>query len=108
MYGGPLVAGQTTLAWLGPNGASVDLPPVRVRAGGYRFLPDGKGLVFRPTDAAPDFWLLDLGTKTTRQLTHLTDRGGRIQTFDVVPDGKAIVFDRVQESSDIVLIDWPK
>jgi Tol biopolymer transport system component len=55
VYGGPLVAGQTALAWLRPNGASVDLPPVRVRAGGYRFLPDGKGLVFRPTDAAPDF-----------------------------------------------------
>ena len=44
---------------------------------------------------APDFWLLDLATKTTRQLTHLSDRG-RIQTFDIVPDGKAIVFDRIR------------
>jgi Tol biopolymer transport system component len=106
-YGGPLVAGQTALAWVGPNGASVDLPPVRVRAGGYRFLPNGKGLVFRPTDAAPDFWVLDLATKTTRQLTHLSDRGGRIQTFDVVPDGTAIVFDRIRENADIILIDLP-
>ena len=108
VYGGPLVAGQTALTWVRPDGAAVDLPPVRVRAGGYRFLPNGKGLVFRPTDAAPDFWLLDLATKTTRQLTHLSDRGGRIQTFDVVPDGKAIVFDRVRENSDIVLIDLAK
>ena len=108
VYGGPLVAGQTALAWVRPDGTSVDLPPVRVRAGGYRFLPDGKGLVFRPTGAAPDFWLLDLATKTTRQLTHLSDRGGRIQTFDIVPDGKAIVFDRIRENSDIVLIDLPK
>jgi len=69
---------------------------------------DVKALVFRPTDAAPDFWLLDLATKTTRQLTHLGDRGGRIQTFDVVPDGKAIVFDRIRENSDIVLIQLPK
>jgi serine/threonine protein kinase/WD40 repeat protein len=107
-YGGPLVAGQTALTWARPDGTSVDLPAVRVRAGGYRFVPDGKGLVFRPTDAAPDFWLLDLATKTTRQLTHLSDRGGRIQTFDVVPDGKAIVFDLIRENSDIVLIDLPK
>jgi Tol biopolymer transport system component len=108
VYGGPLVAGQTALTWVGPNGDSVDLPAVRVSAGGYRFLPDGKGLVFRPTAAAPDFWLLDLATKTTRQLTHLSDRGGRIQTFDVVPDGKAIVFDRIRENADVVLIQLPK
>ena len=107
-YGGPLVAGQTALTWARPDGTSVDLPAVRVRAGGYRFLPDGKGLVFRPTDAAPDFWLLDLARKTTRQLTHLSDRGGRIQTFDITPDGKEIVFDRIRENSDIVLIDLPK
>jgi Tol biopolymer transport system component len=106
-YGGPLVAGQTALAWVRPDGSSVDLPPVRVRAGGYRFLPDGKGLVFRPTDTAPDFWLLDLVAKTTRQLTRLSDRG-RIQTFDIAPDGKAIVFDRIRENSDIVLIDLQK
>jgi Tol biopolymer transport system component len=108
VYGGPLVAGQTALTWARPDGTSVDLPAVRVRAGGYRFLPHGKGLVFRPTDASPDFWLLDVATKTTRQLTHLSDRGGRIQTFDITPDGKGIVFDRIRENSDIVLIDLPK
>ena len=58
MHGGP-VAGQTALAWVRPDGTAVDLPPVRVRAGGYRFLPDGKGLVFQPTGPSPDFWLLD-------------------------------------------------
>jgi hypothetical protein len=31
----------------------------------------------------------------------------RIQSFDITPDGKQIVFDRVRENSDIVLIDIP-
>jgi Tol biopolymer transport system component len=106
-YGGPLVAGQTTLGWVRPDGTSVDLPPVRVRPGGYRFLPNGQGLVFQPTAPAPDFWLLDLASKATRQLTRLGDRG-RIQTFDIAPDGNAIVFDRIRENSDIVLIELPK
>ena len=74
MYGGALVAGQTTLAWVRPDGTAVDLPPLRVRQGGYRFLPDSKGLVFQPSGPSPDFWLLDLAAKTTRRLTHLSDQ----------------------------------
>jgi Tol biopolymer transport system component len=107
VYGGPLVAGQTALGWVRPDGTSVDLPPIRVRPGGYRFLPNGKGLVFQPTGPSPDFWLLDLAAKTTRQLTHLSYRG-RTQAFDIMPDGTAIVFDRIGQNSDIVLIDLPK
>ena len=106
-YGGPLVAGQTALAWVRPDGTPANLPSLRVRPGGYRFLPDGNALVFQPTGPAPDFWLLNLVAKTTRQLTHLSDRG-RIQTFDIAPDGTAIVFDRIRENSDIVLIELPK
>ena len=51
---------------------------------------------------ARNFWLLDLATKTTRQLSDLadeTDRGD-IGTFDVTPDGKQIIFDRRSDNSE--------
>jgi hypothetical protein len=42
-----------------------------------------------------------------RRAPELTDlRPGRAtHSFDVTPDGKRIVFDRVQENSDVVLIE---
>ena len=51
-----------------------------------------------------DFWLLDLKTQQSRLLTRLANSGS-MRTFDVTPDGKQIVFDRLRENSDIVLID---
>jgi hypothetical protein len=41
-----------------------------------------------------------------RQLTNL-GREFVIRDFDVAPEGSAIIFDDVQESSDIVLADLP-
>ena len=52
------------------------------------------------------FWLLDLSAKTTRQLTRLDNRGA-MRSFDITPDGKQIVFDRLKDNSDIVLIELP-
>ena len=67
----------------------------------------GKALVFmRGFTGGQDFWLLDLTTNKTRLLAHLNNAGA-MQTFDVTPDGKQIVFDRLRENSDIVLIDLP-
>ena len=56
------------------------------------------------TNPQQDFWLLDLSTMQDRQLTRLNDPG-TINTFDITPDGKRIVFDRLSEDSDIVLIE---
>ena len=54
-----------------------------------------------------DFWVLDLSSKKTRQIARLTPRADK-HAFDITPDGKQIVFDRVSETSDIVLIDLPR
>jgi hypothetical protein len=54
-----------------------------------------------------DFWLLDLASRESRQLTRFSNQGA-LRTFDITPDGKTIVFDRARQNSDIVLIDLPK
>jgi Tol biopolymer transport system component len=107
VYAGPFVIGQVELLGVRPDGTPVVLPPVKVRQGGYRFLPHSKSLVYLPMVRSLDFWLLDLATKNQRQLTRLSDQG-MLQTFDVTPDGKQILFDRSRENSNIVLIDLPK
>ena len=60
-----------------------------------------------PTFSRGTSGLLDLATKKTHRLAHLGDYGA-VSVFDITPDGKGIVFDRLRDNSDIVLIDLPK
>jgi Tol biopolymer transport system component len=110
VYIGEFVSSQELLRGVRPDGTTVELPEIRVSSEGERarFLPDGKGLVYMQGPlGSQDFWLLDLATKKTRPLTHLANTA-RMRTFDVMPDGKQIVFDRLRNNSDIVLIDLPR
>ena len=105
VYGGPVVGGRVPLLGVRPNGTPFELPDLRTGiGGGHRFLPDGKGLVYLARTQSRDFWLLDLATNRTRALTRLSNPGV-VSAFDITPDGKAIVFDRLRDNSDIVLID---
>jgi len=54
-----------------------------------------------------DFWLLDLASMKSRPLTRLQNRA-TMRTFDVTSDGKEIVFDRLRENSQVVMIDLPR
>lgn len=55
--------------------------------------------MYVPRSQPRDFWLLDFASNKTHALTRLSDRG-RIKTFDITPDGKGIVFDRIRQNSD--------
>jgi Tol biopolymer transport system component len=72
-----------------------------------RFLPGRRALlVLRGEIEHKNLWLIDLDNGTERQLTNL-ERDFNVRDFDVSPDGREIVLDRLQEHSDLVLIDAP-
>ena len=109
VYAGPQAyAGLSRVLGIRPDGAPVEMPLVEVfiRGERVRFFPDGKGLIYMKssTNFRVDFWFLDLATMQERQLTRLDD-AGTISTFDITPDGTRILFDRLRDNSDIVLID---
>jgi serine/threonine protein kinase/Tol biopolymer transport system component len=110
VYAGTNVRSFAPLLAVRPDGTAVRLPEISVRRLGARarFLPDGKGLIYmQGLLASQDFWLLDLTTMKSRRLTKLENRAA-MPTFDIAPDGKQIVFDRVRDNSDVLLIDLPK
>ena len=107
VYTGANVSVDAPLLAIRADGTNVELPAIRLRVEGkrYRFLPNGLALVYAQGPfPAQDFWLLDLATKKSRQLSRFNNSAAT-QSFDVTADGKQIVFDRVRENSDIVLID---
>jgi serine/threonine protein kinase len=109
VYTGAVVGVTGPLLMVRENGTSVEAPSIQVRTGmRYRFLPGKQQLVYLPGSqvARENFMLLDLSTKSNRQLSNFDTRLTR--TFDITPDGKQIVFDRLREKSDIVLIDLAK
>jgi Tol biopolymer transport system component len=66
-------------------------------------MPDGK-LVVLGKGANYEFWMLDLTTGQQNQLTTFRSTDA-IESFDISPDGKTIVFDRVRQNADIYTID---
>jgi hypothetical protein len=50
--------------------------------------------------------MIDIKTGRERQLTDL--KGYVLTSFDVSPDGKQIVFDRLRDNADIVMFELPR
>ena len=90
-----------------PDGKARALPELWVPRGGdrYRFTPDGsKVVLLLEEDGRQNFWSYDLRSGARRQLTELA-QDAAIRSFDVSRDGKQIIFDRIRDNADIVLIE---
>jgi Tol biopolymer transport system component/DNA-binding winged helix-turn-helix (wHTH) protein len=90
-----------------PEGKSRALPDLWVPRGGdrYRFAPGGASVVLLlEEDGRQNFWLYDVASGARRQLTDLA-QDTAIRSFDVSRDGTQIIFDRIRDNSDVVLIE---
>jgi Tol biopolymer transport system component/predicted Ser/Thr protein kinase len=111
VYTGPVSGPVGPLLMIRPDGTRIESPSIRVRVNTehYRFVPGRRQLVYIPTPTQIDpelFWMLDLDTMKSRKLSNIDLRRTN-RTFDITPDGKQIVFDRLRDNSDIVLIELP-
>ena len=110
IYSGADVATTFALKAVAADGSPYPLPDLVLSRGARRvaFLGADDALVMLKGDISyKELWVRDLKTGRERQLTAL-GRGFTIGDFDISPDGRELVFDRVRDESDIVLIDRPK
>lgn len=89
------------------DGSTSPVPGLTLSRGSRRmvFLPGSRALVvLRGEIEHKNLWSIDLDTGPERQLTHFPP-DFTVRDFDISPDGRDIVVERVDEESDIVLIE---
>ena len=114
IYSEQHVSGSFIVKTMTPDGAPVVVPAVASLGSRfplafgtpYRFMPGGKTLItLQGTAPNQNFFGLDLETGEQRQLTSFDlKNGSAVQDFDISPDGKRIVFDRLRNHADVVLM----
>lgn len=107
LYSGPDVGTTFAVRAVAADGRPYPLRALILSRGARRlvFWRDNRSvLILRGSMSQKNFWIVDLQTGTERQLGELT-AGPVIGDFDVSRDGEQIVFDRVEERSQIALIE---
>jgi len=110
LYSGPDIGTTFSVKAVTNEAAAHPLPPLTLTRGARHlaFLPGGHALVFlRGQIQHKNLWLIDLETGAERQLTDFTP-DFEISDFDISPDAREVVLERVQEHSDVVLLDLPR
>jgi Tol biopolymer transport system component len=110
VYSGPDIGTMLSVKAVTSEGAPHPLPPLKLTRGAryLAFLPGGRSLVvLRGEIQHKNLGLIDLETGAERQLTNLPSDFD-IRDFDISPDGREVVLERVQERSDVVMLDLPR
>ena len=107
LYSGADVGTTFPLRAVARDGRPYPIPALMLTRGARRVVmgPDARSIVLLRGDVGhKNFWLVDLRTGAERQLTELAPDIA-ISDFDLSRDGSAVLFDRIQESSRIALIE---
>ena len=107
LYSGADVGTIFPLRAVAADGRPYAIPPLILTRGARRvvFSPDARSIVVLRGDVGhKNFWRVDLRTGAERQLTELAP-DVVIRDFDLARGGGAVLYDRVQESSRIALIE---
>ncbi len=110
VYSGPDIGTTFSVKAVTAEGVPYPLPTLTLTRGARHlaFLSGGRALVFLGGEIRhKNLWLIDLETGARRRLTNLASNFD-IRDFDVSPDGREVVLERVQERSDVVLLDLPR
>jgi Tol biopolymer transport system component len=107
VYSGPDIGTNFSVKAITAEAAPHTLPALTLTRGARHlaFLPGKRSLVIlRGEIRHKNLCLIDLDTGAERQLTNVTSDFD-INDFDISPDGQEVVLERMQERSDIVLLD---
>jgi Tol biopolymer transport system component len=110
VYSGPDIGTTFSVKAVTAEAAAHPLPTLTLTRGARHlaFLPGGRALVLlRGEIQHKNLWLMDLETGAERRLTNLAPDFD-IRDFDISADGREVVLERVQERSDVVLLDLPR
>jgi Tol biopolymer transport system component len=110
VYSGPDIGTTFSVKAVTAEATAHPLPALTLTRGARHltFLPGGRGLVLlRGEIRHKNLWLINLETGAERQLTNLTPDFD-IRDFDISPDGHEVVLERVQEHSEVALLDLPR
>jgi Tol biopolymer transport system component len=109
VYSGPDIGTAFSVKAVTADATAYPLPTLTLTRGARHlaFLPEGRRralVLLRGEIQHKNLWLIDLATGAERQLTNLNPDFD-IRDFDISPDGHEAVLERVQERSDVVLLD---
>ena len=110
VYSGPDIGTTFAVKAVTAEATPHPLPPLKLTRGARRlaFGPGGGSLVvLRGEIQRKNLWLVDLNTSAEQQLTDVPSDFD-ISDFDISPDGREVILERMQERSDVVMLDLPR
>ncbi len=110
IYSGPDIGTTFSVKAVTAEAAVHTMPALTLTRGARHlaFLPGGRAVVLlRGEIQHKNLWLIDLDTGAERQLTNLAPEFD-IRDFDISADGREVVLERLQQRSNVVLLDLPR